>query len=208
MTNNTFFENIHTPQDLQIEEEDVVVDIGANIGIVTLFAALRTEKTVYAFEPSPENYEFLKRNIRSNGLQNVVVHNFAVGDKTGKLIKLYLGDSVGHSLLQDECPTDKYVDVLSVTLQHIIENIVSGEIGFLKIDCEGCEGLIFASTPAKYLRRVRKMEVEFHDSSSPLKHEIIQRLLEKAGFKVRVYWRFGKDSPYGNFYCKRLVDPQ
>lgn len=204
MTNETFFENAHTPAGLSIEVNDVVVDIGANIGIVTLFAALRTQKTVHAFEPSPENVEFLNRNIRTNRLHNVIVHNVAVCDKTEKLTRLYIGDSVGHSLMT--CERARYIEVPSVTLQHIIDNIASEDVGFLKIDCEGCEGLIFLSTPTDYLRRVKKIVVEFHDNWSPLKHDAIQRLMEEAGFEVRSYWQFGKDSPYGYLYGKRKRD--
>jgi FkbM family methyltransferase len=207
MTNETFFENAHTPVGLPIEANDVVVDIGANIGVVTLFAALRTQKAVHAFEPSPENVEFLNRNIRTNGIHNVIVHDVAVGDKNEKLTKLHIGDSVGHQLITcyactaDE--TERYIDVPCVTLKHIIDNIVSDGIGFLKIDCEGCEGLIFLSTPTDYLRRVKKIVVEFHNNYSPLKHDAIQRLLEEAGFETKLYWQFGEDSPYGYLYGKR-----
>jgi hypothetical protein len=45
--------------------------------------------------------------------------------------------------------------------------------------------------------------VEFHDTSSPLKHEAIQRLMEESGFEVSLYWGFGEDSPYGYLYGKR-----
>ena len=206
MVNETFFDKIHTLFDLSIKENDVVVDIGANIGIVTIFAALRTKNIVHAFEPSPENFEFLKTNIIANRLQNVVVHNFAVCDKTLKLTGLYIGDSVGNSMLREECPTEKYIDVPSITLQDIIDNIVAGEIGFLKMDCEGCEGFIFSSTPIEYLRRVKEMEVEFHDASSTLNHEVLQKLMEEAGFEVKLYWPFGQDSSYGSLHGKRLND--
>jgi FkbM family methyltransferase len=209
MTDETFFEDIHTPPGLPIEADDVVVDIGANVGVVTLFAALKTRKTVHAFEPSPENCEFIKRNAFRSGLNNVVVHQVAVGDKTEKHTRLYLADSVGNSLLSAELsaskfPTENYIDVPSVTLQNIIDNTESGEIDYLKIDCEGCEGMIFLSTPVEYIKRVKKMVVEFHDTSSPLKHDAIQKLLEEAGFEVWLDWRLGKDSPYGYIYAKRL----
>jgi hypothetical protein len=135
----------------------------------------------------------------------VLVHNVAVGDKTEKLARLYLGDSVGHSLNPSGCTTENYINVPSVTLQHIIDNIAKGEVGFLKIACEGCEELIFLSTPIAYLKRVKKMVVEFHDASSSLKHDAIQRLMEEAGFEARLYWGFGKDSPCGYLYGKRLI---
>jgi FkbM family methyltransferase len=209
MTDETFFEDIHTPPDLPIEADDVVVDIGANVGVVTLFAALRTRKTVHAFEPSPENCEFIKRNAFKSGLNNVAVHQVAVGDKTEKHTRLYVADSVGNSLLSAELSaskfsTENYIDVPSVTLQNIIDNTESGEIDYLKIDCEGCEGMIFLSTPVEYIKKVKKMVVEFHDTSSPLKHDAIQKLLEEAGFEVWLDWRLGKDSPYGYIYAKRL----
>jgi len=203
MVNETFFENVHTPVGLNIEANDVVVDIEANIGIVTLFAALRTKKTVHAFEPSPEDCEFLNRNILTNRLHNIVVHNVAISDKTENQTRLYLKQSVGDSLFAAKCSTGKYIEVPSVTLQYIMDSMAIEEIGFLKIDCEGCEGLIFSSTPIEYFRRVKKMEVEFHDNYSPLKHDAIQRLMEKAGFKVRLYWPLGKDSPYGTLRGKR-----
>jgi FkbM family methyltransferase len=211
MTDETFFEKIHTPLGLPIEANDVVVDIGANVGVITLFAALRTQKTVHAFEPSPENCQFIRRNALKSGLKNIIVHQAAVGDKTEEHSRLYLADSVGHSLLDAELlasnySTNKYIDVPSVTLQDIIDNTENGEIDYLKIDCEGCEGLIFLSTPVEYIKKVKKMVVEFHDTSSPLKHDAIQKLLEKAGFEVWLDWRLGKDSPYGYIYAKRISD--
>jgi FkbM family methyltransferase len=204
MVDDTFFEDVHTPPGLHVEANDVVVDIGANVGIFTLFSAFRTQKTVYAFEPAPENIRFLNRNIRTNRLRNVIVHNVAVCDKTGKLTKLYLVDSVGHSLFDHAGKRKKYIEVPPMTLQHIMDNVVAGEVGFLKIDCEGCEGLIFSSTPTDCLRRIKKIVVEFHDGTSPLKHDDIQRLLEEAGFETWLdWWIFGKDSPYGYLYGKR-----
>jgi FkbM family methyltransferase len=211
MTEETFFKKIHTPPGLPIEANDVVVDIGANVGVVTLFAALNTQRTVHAFEPSPENCEFIKRNAAKSGLNNVIVHQVAVSGKTEKHTRLYLADSVGHSLLAAELtaskfPTENYIDVPSVTLQNIIDNTENGEIDYLKIDCEGCEGLIFLSTPVEYIKKVKKMVIEFHDTSSPLKHDAIQKLLEKAGFEVWLDWRPDENSPYGYLYAKRLSD--
>ena len=60
MVNEIFFRKIYTPSYFSIEPDDIVVDIGANIGIFTLFAALKTKCAVYAYEPFPENVEFLK----------------------------------------------------------------------------------------------------------------------------------------------------
>jgi FkbM family methyltransferase len=204
VVNETFFDKIHFRKDISIKENDVVVDIGANVGIVAIFAALRTKNTVHAFEPSPENFEFLKKNVEANGLRNIEVYNFAVSDKTQKLTRLYLDKSYGNSLLTEDCPTDEYVDVPSISLPDLVDRISVPEIGFLKMDCEGSEGLIFSSTPIEYLEKFRDMDVEFHDTCSLLKHDDIKALIEKAGFKVKLYWPFGENSPYGALHARRM----
>ncbi|MDP3685859.1 MAG: FkbM family methyltransferase [bacterium] len=64
---------------------DLAIDIGANIGIYTLQAALKIGPTgtVYAFEPEPRNYDILCRNIQENHLTNVVTFPTALSDTAG-----------------------------------------------------------------------------------------------------------------------------
>ena len=59
----------------EISKNDVVVDIGANIGYYTLiFAKLVGENgKVFAFEPDPSNFALLKKNVELNGFRNVVL---------------------------------------------------------------------------------------------------------------------------------------
>jgi len=64
--------------------EDVIYDIGANIGLYSLFAAkhLRSRCKIYAFEPEALNYAKLNKNIYTNGLSGCVVPCcLAVDDK-------------------------------------------------------------------------------------------------------------------------------
>jgi len=61
MVDQIFFEKIYTPEILAIKKNDVVVDIGACIGIFTLFAAKNTKNKIYAFEPHPDNVTFLRK---------------------------------------------------------------------------------------------------------------------------------------------------
>ena len=66
-----------------IKKGDVVLDIGANIGVYTvLFAEIVGDKgRVYAFEPDPKNFALLKKNIEINKYKNVVLINKAVLNK-------------------------------------------------------------------------------------------------------------------------------
>jgi len=97
------------------------IDVGANIGIYTSIAARLIEPTgiAYSFEPVPENFEILKRNLVNNHLTNVVTEQVAIGDRIGRSV-LYLDDnSIGtHSLLRHR-PSyrqDQEVDVPITTL--------------------------------------------------------------------------------------------
>lgn len=72
------------------------------------------------------------------------------------------------------------------------------------MDCEGAEGMIFTPITKEYLKKIREMDIEFHDTCSSLKHEEIKALLEKAGFQVELHWPFGKSSLYGAIHAKRI----
>jgi tRNA G37 N-methylase Trm5 len=65
-----------------ISSSDIVVDAGANIGIFTLLAAKKA-RTVIAIEPDPENFEYLKENVRLNKAGNVVLINKALQNYVG-----------------------------------------------------------------------------------------------------------------------------
>src|SRR5258708_2539691 len=64
-----------------------VINVGANSGLYTLLASklVRPEGVVYAFEPSTENYNRLKRNLELNACQNVVPQQMALSDFKGTL---------------------------------------------------------------------------------------------------------------------------
>jgi len=201
MVSEIFTQNIYNPTNFGIGPSDIIIDIGANIGIFSLFAAKKTHNLVYAFEPSIENIKYLVKNMQVNGVKNVLVNKLAVSDKIGKK-KLYLTKNpAGHMLFDHsiEGRQRKYIEVPTTTLQSILNNNNLEQVDFLKMDCEGSEGAIITSTPKEYLRKIKKIVMEFHDNVSPLKHYEIQGLLEEAGFVTKLKWD-GK-GPFGYIYA-------
>lgn len=70
----------------QMPRDAVVLDIGANIGIMTVPIARRVDRGhVHAFEPIPENFAVLRRNVEHFGLFNVTLHHTALGEEEGEL---------------------------------------------------------------------------------------------------------------------------
>src|SRR5262245_11213846 len=53
-------------------KDHVLLDIGANVGMYTISAAVARGTTVYAFEPESQNYALLNRNIHDNGVSDRV----------------------------------------------------------------------------------------------------------------------------------------
>ncbi len=78
-----------------IRPGDTVVDIGANVGFFSLLAArlVGTAGRVYAFEPEPQNFALLTKNIALNGYTHVVAYRKAVWRRAG-LVKLYLSNAL------------------------------------------------------------------------------------------------------------------
>jgi FkbM family methyltransferase len=73
-----------------LPNEGVILDIGANIGIMTASAALKQGKIqVHAFEPVPKNASALKKIISFFKLKNVILHEVALGNENG-MIKMVM----------------------------------------------------------------------------------------------------------------------
>ena len=70
-----------------LEEGDVFVDVGANLGYFTLIASDAVGKTgrVFAFEPEPNNFSLLQKNVEVNKCANVCCERKAVSTQTSRL---------------------------------------------------------------------------------------------------------------------------
>ena len=69
-----------------IPENGVVLDIGANIGIMTVHLAQKLpSSTIHAIEPMPANLNTLRKIVDNYNLKNVVIHEFALGNQKGTI---------------------------------------------------------------------------------------------------------------------------
>ncbi len=71
----------------KVKEGDYVVDVGANIGFYTLLLAklVGPHGKVFAFEPDPENFIVLEKNVKLNNYKNIIIENKAVINKNEKV---------------------------------------------------------------------------------------------------------------------------
>jgi FkbM family methyltransferase len=77
-----FFDVHLKPYMDQLVEGDTLIDVGANIGFFTIYAALVRRSKVVAFEASEKVFNILRQNVEANGVQHLVLANrFAVYDR-------------------------------------------------------------------------------------------------------------------------------
>ena len=126
----------------KIKVGSIVVDVGANIGLHTLNMARIVGNTgqVFAFEPDPSNFEILRKNVKINNYQNIILEEKAVGDKHGR-VTLYQSDHPGnHRLFPQTKQAKGEVEVELTSLdKYFIDSNLAEKISFIKIDVEGLE---------------------------------------------------------------------
>lgn len=142
-----------------------VVDIGANIGLYTIVAArlVGERGKVFAYEPEPENFNLLKRNVEANMLSSVILSQVAVADRAGTA-SLYLDpDNKGsHSFAQSGITRNSLI-VKMDTCDHLLEEHGSPIIDVIKMDIEGAEELALRGMSATIARSPRlKIFTEFY----------------------------------------------
>lgn len=147
-----------------VRKTDTIVDIGANIGSFSVWAARQATKgVVYAFEPDEHNFALLQTNVERNGCHNIKLYHQAVSDQDGS-ISFYQQsqeNNVNHTMYPDKFATK--VDVASITLETFMKRSGISKINLLKIDAEGAEYPILLSSKATVFRNIEKIYVEYHD---------------------------------------------
>lgn len=144
----------------------VVIDIGANIGYYTLMASrlVGPKGRVIAFEPEPHNYELLERNVKANGLNNVMLHKKAVADKSGAIelfvdSQNYSNPTIGKNRFGERAHK---ISVESITLdEFVVKELDGANIDFIKIDVEGAEGHIIKGAQNVLTRQRPIITMEF-----------------------------------------------
>lgn len=135
---NSLYEHFYKPR-----KGDVVVDVGAHIGLFTVKVALQVGEKgrVIAVEPEKKNYAFLTENIRINRHRNVIPVNLALSDFEGKARFFLKARSGSHSLVGKTwvTPIIGSTEVNVSTLDKLLGKLAVNRVGLLKINVEGAE---------------------------------------------------------------------
>ena len=170
----------------EVARRGTVVDIGAHIGLFTLFASkVLQAKRIVSVEPDPWNFELLAKNTADNHLGGVTLVRAAISGVSGeRWIHLSSSNTGGHSFYARGGSSRL---VRAVSLFDLFKSSGISECSLLKMDCEGAEMDILENTSDELLRGVSAISLEYHLDAYPQERlERSKTRLETLGFILEI----------------------
>jgi FkbM family methyltransferase len=170
------------------------LDVGANIGYNTLYAARRVgaRGQVVAVEPTPDNLAVLERNLAAARLSNVDVKAAAAGRAAGSFDFYVRGEtSAVNSLFPSSC----YAAVTSVIKVPVapLDDLWDGEADVVKIDVEGAELDVLQGMPRLLRHSGLALIIEWHpilQAMAGYAEDALPRWLLERGWRLHAASHF------------------
>ncbi len=173
-------------------DQPLIFDCGANIGFATLFFKwLYPHSVIHCFEPDRPTFELLRRNVETNRLSDVHLHNVALSDAAGA-IEFYVAADRNGSLLMSLDPQragagdHKRTIVDGVKLSEFVNG---KQVDLVKLDVEGAEGSVMRDlADSGAIKKIDQFVVEYHHHVDRHKAKLgnFLSLLTQAGFEYQI----------------------
>jgi FkbM family methyltransferase len=212
MHREVFGDRCYLQHGIELRDGDCVFDIGANIGLATVFFHRERRRVrIFAFEPCPAVCECLKANVELHGVDARVYECGLAGAPGTAVFTFYPANSVMsgfHADLEADRNTTKTFMVNSGlpaqdaerlagfkfrqvtfpcrlrTVSEIVDEQSVARIDLLKLDVERSEREVLAGIRAEHWSRIGQAVIEVHDENGGL--EEVRGILDKHGFRIAV----------------------
>lgn len=175
-----------------LQSQDIIIDIGSNIGTITLESAnsVGPKGKVYSIEPNPEIFQYLSGNVSLNNFNNIELFNVALGNKNGKIQFSNVRSDWGNKILENESGIK--VDIRKLDDLFIPEK----EIALIKIDIVGYEKFvllgakeILEKTNCIHIPMIEKHFQNFNYNYKDIFEILVQHGFELYGFSSKkIFW--------------------
>jgi len=186
----------------RVEKGDICVDIGANIGLFSMYGSLLGASKIYAIEPCSFTFDHLIRNKSINEKYDNVIIPFkcAITADTGKRDMFVYGvGSCMNSLVDVGLKlSHEKESVNAVNINDFVYSNKIDHINFLKIDAEGSEYEIIDTIDSEFLsKHIDKMVIEFHEVHNNDYETSLDKII-KCGFE---YYENKDNDPFIMLYA-------
>ena len=180
-----YYEGPYEYAEITLQEGDVVIDAGANIG---MFSALASYKgaSVFSFEPVPQNQQLLSLTKSLN--KNIRICPYALSDKTGKM-NLSMEEEGNIGSFSETKSTNSF-EVNAITLDEFVSQNELDKISFIKADIEGAERKMLTGATEVLKKFAPKLAIcTYHYPEDP---KLLEGIILKANPNYIIYHHWKK----------------
>ncbi len=172
-------------------------DIGANIGLYSIYAAFRYENiNITAFEPSTSNLRILSRNISKNNLNDKIqINQFPLTDKKNKYLIMRESQFIeggamntygeNYTYSGDDFKTNNQYKLFGTSIDYLIENKILEVPNYIKIDVDGIEHLILRGG-INLLKNseLKSISIELNENFKDQYNEV-KKIMQNSNFSLK-----------------------
>lgn len=172
VVNEQYTDNIYGLNEKLIKGK-VVVDLGANVGAVSIRCHQLGAKNVFAYEPEPHNFDILTKNLKENNADSVMAFESAITpeDKEYTIVDEFSGSGITDWYRGAGTDTNQ---VQGITLKKALEDL--DHVDFLKADIEKAEYPVFTEADDETLKKIDMIVMEYHEIDAQSFGAMVQRL--------------------------------
>ena len=162
-----------------MHQSSVFYDVGANIGLYTIYAAVKRQCTTYSFEPHAANFKSVIENIEANKLTNshaypvAINKNFGLSSMAVKNLYSGVADNIVDSL------SEIYHGVVSISLDNVVGKNILPQPDYIKVDVDGFERNVFEGSQ-RVFKNAKSILIEIDQKDIQLVDDI-----KNLGFQLK-----------------------
>lgn len=211
-------ETLQWIDEFKTEDKIIFWDVGANIGIYSIYAALKHSNIeVVSFEPSTSNLRILSRNISINGLEKrIKINQFPLSNVENKYLMFkeekFIEGVASHTWGEDFNfegksfnSTNNY-KIYGTTINYLLDSKILAIPNYIKIDVDGIEHLILKGA-SKFLSNshIRSLSIELNENFKE-QVETVLRIMKESNFNLKYKKRAENYSGYKNIELSKTYN--